>query len=127
MSRIVTNAEENGVISLHGLYKLWGSQTIANSITAFNNILSLHVEKHEDPSPTFQKLEKLMSDFFSDLSDNIKTAILLRTVDSTIGLGFPLTRVGNYQTRRASNNMGPKRTSDYTWAQHVTPSRLLDA
>ncbi|XRB24249.1 hypothetical protein RI054_37g141050 [Pseudoscourfieldia marina] len=74
---IVTNATENGVISLHGLYKLWGSQTIANSITAFNDILSLHVEKHKDPSPTFQKLEELLSDFFPDLSDNIKTAILL--------------------------------------------------
>ncbi|XRB16567.1 hypothetical protein RI054_13g64110 [Pseudoscourfieldia marina] len=46
---IVTNAAENGVISLHGLYKLWGSQTIANSITAFNDILSLHVEKHIGP------------------------------------------------------------------------------
>ena len=79
---IVNNTEENGLNSLTALYRLWGAQTVSNSISAFTDILSLKVEKHSDPAPTFQKLEELLADFFPGLSDNIKIAILLRIVDT---------------------------------------------
>lgn len=73
--------DENGILSLNYLHETWAKPTVANCISAFADIIRLKVLKHEDPSDTFVKLDEYFEDYFPDTGNNMKVALLLRTID----------------------------------------------
>lgn len=78
---IVERADMNGVLLIRRFYKLWGAPSLANTITALNDLLNTRVARHDDPSPAFKKVERLFNDFFPDSGDNMKIAVLFKILD----------------------------------------------
>lgn len=78
---IVERNDLNGVLLVRHFYKLWGSPSLANTITALTELLNIKVPKHADPSPSFKKVERIFQDFFPDSGDNMKIAVLLKILD----------------------------------------------
>ncbi|XRB17247.1 CCHC-type domain-containing protein [Pseudoscourfieldia marina] len=55
----VQRTDSNGLMIYRYFYELWGSASLANSITALKELMSLKVPRHDNPSSAFKRLEMI--------------------------------------------------------------------
>lgn len=76
------NEKKNGILLLHRLWKLHGAPNLANTISALTELLNIETTMHQDPAPNLQSLERILTEFFPGTPDNMKIALLMRTVNT---------------------------------------------
>ncbi|XRB25159.1 RNA-dependent DNA polymerase [Pseudoscourfieldia marina] len=75
------NEKKNGILLLHRLWKLHGAPNLANTISALTELLNIETTMHQDPAPNLQP-ERILTEFFPGTPDNMKIALLMRTVNT---------------------------------------------
>ncbi|XRB17391.1 hypothetical protein RI054_15g72360 [Pseudoscourfieldia marina] len=76
------NEKKNGILLLHRLWKLHGAPNLANTISALTELLNIETTMHQDPAPNLQSPERILTEFFPGTPDNMKIALLMRTVNT---------------------------------------------
>ncbi|XRB19882.1 hypothetical protein RI054_22g97290 [Pseudoscourfieldia marina] len=74
------NEKKNGILLLHRLWKLHGAPNLANTISAPTELLNIETTMHQDPAPNLQSPERILTEFFPGTPDNMKIALLMRTI-----------------------------------------------
>ena len=72
--------QKNGIKVLKHYFQLWGAPTLPNTIKALAELLSAKVKKHEDPTPSFKRLERVFAEYFPN-TESIKTSMLFHMLD----------------------------------------------
>ncbi|XRB22772.1 hypothetical protein RI054_32g126240 [Pseudoscourfieldia marina] len=75
------NEKKNGILLLHRLWKLHGAPNLANTISALTELLNIETTMHQDPAPNLPS-ERILTEFFPGTPDNMKIALLMRTVNT---------------------------------------------